>query len=549
MDNVVDIQKKKGSKPEPVAFPGGGELAPPPLASSEIVFSVPIEDVDESPTNPRTVFRGIDELAANVKLHGVTQPGVARPSKVAGRFELVFGARRLRASRKAGLTHFPMMVRDLSDSVVLEMQLIENIQREDIHALEEADSYQKLRDVHGFTVEEIAAKVGKPPSTVLARLKFCSLIPEARKAFFDDKFNAGVALSLARIPHADQQKEALKQILDQIHFNGEVTARQAMEIVRRRFMLKLLDAPFDRHDAQLVAAAGSCAACPKRTGNQRELFADVAAKEDLCTDSKCWDAKKAATWEAKRAEAKKNGSKVLSDRESKKLFGWSGATVDARSGYVDLSDKTYDAKGKPHSNRTLMGKAAAVPLVIARDAEGGTRELVAVEDFKAATKAAGNAEVLARPSIGNRPEAAAEKARRAKEAKKREAFALELADIVAKAERKVPGETFWRTLASGLVRIVWSDTRGAVCRRRKLELESKSDSEKVLLAYIGTLTTGEATGLAVELVVTSGRGDATEGFKAFAELFKPGMGAPLRDARAQRLAEKKLAKSRKAKKR
>lgn len=501
---------------------------PPPI---QVTVMLPIDLIDESPTNPRRTFKHVEELAENIKAKGVLQDVLVRPSPGAdpSRYELVFGARRFRASKLAGLTVIPGKVRTLTDAEVLELQVVENCQREDIHPLEEADGYRALRDSYGYSAEEIAAKVGKPVSTVHARLKFCSLVPAAREAFLAEKIGAGVAMVIARIPHADQQQKALKDVLERVRFNGEVTVSEAARLVQDRFMLKLVNAPFDRNDAALVAGTPSCAACPKRTGNQRELFADVDTKEDLCTDVKCFDAKKVAAWEAKKQEAAKSGTKVLSERASKQLFPWSGARVDERSGYVDLAGTTYGPTGKEHKNRTLLGKAAEVPIVIARDPEGRVHELVATEDFKAAAKAAGNLDKIKPPPRAGGDFASAQKSMRAKEAKAREAFAAELLELVDLAATTPPNDAFWRTLASGLARIVWEDTRKATCRRRGIE--AKPNTEKALIAYAEGLGGGASRALAVELVVTSGRGAASEVFKAFRELYAAGGKKPATKAK------------------
>ncbi len=100
----------------------------PPLEAAAMVFSVLVADIDESPTNPRKTFTGIDDLATDIKLRGVLSPALARPSPhTRGRMELVFGARRFRATKEARLTHFPLMVRELTDAEVLEIQIVVSV--------------------------------------------------------------------------------------------------------------------------------------------------------------------------------------------------------------------------------------------------------------------------------------------------------------------------------------------------------------------------------------------------------------------------------------
>lgn len=502
------------------------EPAPPP----PVVLAIPVGDVDESPSNPRKTFAGVADLAEDLKRRGVLQPVLVRPSPVSeGRYELVFGARRFRATKLARIADIPAMVRTLTDEEVLEIQIVENSKREDIHPMEEADGYRALHETHGWPVEEIAAKVGKAPATVRQRLKMCALVPAAREAFLANRFTAGVALALARIPHADQQASALKDILDrQGDDEDPMTVQDAGWLVESHYMLVLATAPFDRGDATLVAGVPDCAACPKRTGNQREMFPDLSSKEDLCTDTKCWDGKKDATWSRELAAAKAKGAKVLSAKDAKDMFSPYGEHEIAGGAFVDLDAKTYDSKGRPHDNRTLVGgNLAELPVVIARDQKGRTRKLVAVADFKNAAKAAGNTAAVERftkPSSRGVPAAdvAAEKARRAREAKKRERFNEELTRLVAVAQGDPVNSGFWKTLARAHVDAAFSDTRIEVCRRRGLELKGKPYelgelATKRLCALVATLTGDEARGLIVELASsTNARGEGAS-FKAFIE--------------------------------
>ncbi len=119
--------------------------------------SIPLEQIVESPTNQRRTFRDLDELADTIRAHGVLQAVLVRP--LGADFELVFGARRFRAAKLAGLSHIPATVRELSDAAALELQLIENSKRDDVHPLEEADGYRELHERHHVPIEEIAAKL------------------------------------------------------------------------------------------------------------------------------------------------------------------------------------------------------------------------------------------------------------------------------------------------------------------------------------------------------------------------------------------------------
>lgn len=153
--------------------------AAPSLPREQHVI-VPIEKVHESPFNRRRTWGNLEELAASFASVGVLEDLLGRPHpKRPGEIELAAGHRRRRAGKLAKLTHLPIKVRELTDDQVLEIQLIENIQREDIHPIEEAETFELQREKAKLSVDELAAKVGKSKAYVYARLK---LLPGARAA-------------------------------------------------------------------------------------------------------------------------------------------------------------------------------------------------------------------------------------------------------------------------------------------------------------------------------------------------------------------------------
>lgn len=164
--------------------------------------------IDRSTTNPRKRFHRIAELAANIKTKGMRVPLLVRP-RPGGRFELVDGERRYKAAVLAELAAVPVIVQDLDDHDAREIQLITLIQRDDAHPLEEADAYRDLMAFDkAYTVEAIAAKVGKDPSYIYKRLKLTQLIPAAREAYERDEITAAHALELARLS-PERQADAL----------------------------------------------------------------------------------------------------------------------------------------------------------------------------------------------------------------------------------------------------------------------------------------------------------------------------------------------------
>lgn len=177
---------------------------------------LPLGLLHESPQNPRRHWNAaaLDDLVHSIIVQGVLTPLLARPSREKdGHFELAAGHRRYRACVRAGVAEVPVRVRDMDDATFLEVLTIENLQREDVHPLDEADGYQALMDLDGaYTPEAIAAKVGKSKSYVYQRLKLRSLIPAAREAFLRDELTAAHAVRLARLT-PELQEEALDQVV------------------------------------------------------------------------------------------------------------------------------------------------------------------------------------------------------------------------------------------------------------------------------------------------------------------------------------------------
>ena len=281
-----------------------------------------------SPTNPRSRITQaeIERLAASIQARGVLQPILARPKP--GRhygeppFEIVAGHRRWASTshlqaegRNPHAGSIPALIRDMGDAEALEIQLIENIAREDLHPLDEAAHYRRMRDAPtgALSVEEIAA-VGKVSvSRVYERLSLLQLVPEAREAFLAEKLSLKTALQVARLPAA-HQAEVTTHLSD---WGGEpMTPKAAAAFIRDRFMLRLAQAPFDPADAELLPSAGACGACPKRTGANPQLFGDIT-DADTCTDTACFGHKKAAQRARLVDELRATGYRVLQDDEAR----------------------------------------------------------------------------------------------------------------------------------------------------------------------------------------------------------------------------------------
>lgn len=255
---------------------------------------IPLSQLRESPTNPRRHYdqAALNELAASIRHQGVIQAALVRPHPDEPEaYEIVFGARRFRGSQLAEQADLPAVIRDLSDEQVIAMQAIENVQREDVHPLDEATSYNRLLAL-GHPVTDIALKTGKSESYIYQRIKLAALIDKAQEAFLSDKINTAQAIELARLPQAAQD-EVLGVILEGTQYGDPLTLNGLREHITQHYFLDLHRAPFKKNDATLNPEAGPCTHCQKRTGFVPALFPDIK-KKDTCTDRECFTKKIAA---------------------------------------------------------------------------------------------------------------------------------------------------------------------------------------------------------------------------------------------------------------
>lgn len=343
-----------------------------------------------SKTNPRKHFDpdALTELTASVKQHGVLQPILVRahpkPSAEA-LWELVAGERRYRAAKAAGLDSILAVTRRLTDIQALELQCIENLQRADLHPLEEAEGYEALRKCDpNYNADSIAAKLGKSRSYVFGRMKLTALCEEARQAFYGGKLTPSTALLIARIPAPKLQLEAIRAIAQPQYRPEPLSYREAADLVQRQYMLALSGAVFNIKDASLLPAAGACGPCPKRTGNQSDLFGDVK-NANVCTDPQCFAAKKEAHFVRRRREFEQAGRKIIDGAAAKKLIPNGYSTP---KGYLDLNNTVDDGKGFPKAGEVAKKLNVETTLV----EHPKTRELlevVADSALQAAMKKAG----------------------------------------------------------------------------------------------------------------------------------------------------------------
>ena len=265
-----------------------------PTNPNEVIEFIPFDKIDPSPFNPRKTFdeKRLDELALSISAQGINQPLIVRP--ITGkRYQIVFGERRWRAGQKAKPNppiweggKASCIVRPMTDEEAKERQLTENLQRDDLHPMEEAEAYEDILKHPDYNTEKLAAKLGKQRSYIEKRINFLTLITPMRKLFLGgdigweqaEQFSRMIPIvQVSMLKHFDNGKEIPK-------------ASEIKKLIEEHVFLDLASAPFDINDENLVAKAGACKDCQKRTGFNRLLFDDVT-KSDFCLDRPCFNGK------------------------------------------------------------------------------------------------------------------------------------------------------------------------------------------------------------------------------------------------------------------
>ncbi|RUM88105.1 MAG: chromosome partitioning protein ParB [Thermodesulfatator sp.] len=207
---------------------GRGLAALLPEAEGEL-RQVPVEAILPSSFQPRRRFseEDLQELAESIRERGILQPLLVREIG-AGTYELVAGERRLRAARMAGLKEVPVLVKALSDEEALSVALIENLQREDLNPLEEAEGYRRLMEDFGFSQEEVARRVGKDRSTVANALRLLRLPEEIKEDLWEGRLSAGHARALLSLEDPERMLAAREEVL-----RRGLSVRETERLVKR----------------------------------------------------------------------------------------------------------------------------------------------------------------------------------------------------------------------------------------------------------------------------------------------------------------------------
>lgn len=197
-------------------------------SNKEKIVNLKLSEIVPNEEQPRSIFddETIHELAISIAEHGVLQPIIVRPNN--GHYLIVAGERRFRAAKKLDLETIPAIVRDLSDGEAASVALVENIQREDLTAIEEAKAYKKLMEMHQLKQEELAKQLGKAQSTIANKIRLLNLPEQVQQAVLERKITERHARALLRLKDEEQQFSVLEKIIDR-----ELTVKETEKMIDR----------------------------------------------------------------------------------------------------------------------------------------------------------------------------------------------------------------------------------------------------------------------------------------------------------------------------
>ena len=556
--------------------------APHPVELRELA----LDELHESPTNPRRTYdvAKLDELAESIRAEGVLEPIMVRPSSLSttdAEWEIVFGSRRVRAARLAGLVSVPALIRaDLSDAACLELQIAENNQRADVSPIDEADAILALVERHGRDVHDVAARLGRSLPWVRARLALAGAEPRIREALAQGIIGEGSAAMLARLP-AEQQQDIGEDLHEQDTYrrpDGRWSTGDVRRLLTERQRThRLALATWDLRDDTLAGGSlSSCNACPKRSNVQVALFGE-APLDDLCLDRECWQWKTEASDARKIAMAVDEGRTVITGDAARELLGrhnalaWDGA-------WISLDDTTpYGMEGLGDTEevpwREVIGDQIAPTLIVI---DGKVIEVVpraalvevarkldpdaAGEIEREGARGAGDVKAMREAEAAQLAERKAAAA--AELALERAASATAMGELVRAAENDdSEHEDLWRALARAIAAHVGLDGCAVVCERRGIEYGHSGIGKAfvqpvdVLRDLTVELGLDELRGLAVELAAhrsmishatASLPTHTAEMLAAFDVSMAACRHAAERDAKAAAKAAKKPAKKRSA---
>lgn len=466
-----------------------------------------LESITESPLNPRRFFdeEKLAELAASIKEQGILQALVLRPHPDDdSRYELVIGARRFRAAALAGLTYVPAAVLILDDAEVLEVQLVENDQRDGVSPLDEALAIRRLNFEHGRSPEDIADKLGRPVAYIRRRLVLTQLRNELWGLLEEGRIGLGSGELLGKLSEEMQgaivdggihPATMFQTWSDGAYQDTEEPAVWSHHDIKRaiKSRARSLSHALWRLSSK-CGKLGPCDNCPKRSDAQTSLIADEFDGEAQCMDPSCWDAK-ADDWAARKVKRclKKGAVLLKNDDIPKEMYSSGLAYADQTVTYGD-ERKWGEISDAPHYVWVVEETYSNLKKV---------REMVKKKEVREAIQGTKHEDLFEYMSV-RAGKTADEKTRLKKEVDDRHA---RMALVVAAAESSRTDKLL-RHLVLAAVDVANQDPRKAVCQRRGWK-PAKAEKGffgcrhgRHIKEEIATMKNAELRGLLVEITLT-----------------------------------------------
>ncbi len=256
MNNGIDKQRKVLGKGLSALLPqrpkaetqtaGTAAAASPAMSVPSHPATLPIDAIHPNPVQPRVIFQAerLEELAASIRANGIIQPLIVRSHN--DQFQLIAGERRWRAAKLAGLTEVPIVIQDVADPRMLELALIENIQREDLNPMETAHAYDRLRKELGLSQEEIGQRTGKDRTSIANALRLLNLPSEVQLLLAEHRLSMGHARAILGLPSAEEQVEVAEKAAAQ-----GLSVRQVEALVQERTATRTKGKPGNRRDTSV----------------------------------------------------------------------------------------------------------------------------------------------------------------------------------------------------------------------------------------------------------------------------------------------------------
>ncbi|MBI3138815.1 MAG: ParB/RepB/Spo0J family partition protein [Sphingobacteriales bacterium] len=265
---------------------GSGQLKQNVVENATGITRLPISEIETNPKQPRRDFdeKALQELAESIKLHDIIQP-VTVSRMANGKYRLISGERRLRASGIAGLKDIPAYVRQANDTQLLELALLENLQREDLNAMEISLSYKRMMEELDYTQEQVAERMGKDRSTVANFIRLLKLPPDIQLAVRNGELSMGHARALINVDTVDQQLYIFKEVR-----NRELSVRQTEALVRnlykqggavKKTSKSTLSSAFQRIEDKLATHFSTRVKLKNSRNGSGQIIIDYYSQEEL----------------------------------------------------------------------------------------------------------------------------------------------------------------------------------------------------------------------------------------------------------------------------